>query len=102
MSKPELTIFNNMALRAHDEVVRLQDAVFEHSAGRIEMGADSYMYDFFEGNVFAMARHLDIPIKAPFDNMGDDEAFALIKDLEKPSNEKNSETSLELISCSEL
>ncbi len=70
--------FNDLASQASEECKRLTMEVVENQASGLEMGADSSLQNFFEGNMFAAARHLDIEINAPFDEMDADEAFALV------------------------
>ena len=102
MSKPELKVFNNLVLQARDEMARLRDAVLEHSADRIAPSGDSYMYDWFDGNMFAMARHLDISLKAPFDRMDDEDSFSLVENFKKPLKEPSDKQSFELVRSSSL
>ncbi|MGH1457032.1 MAG: hypothetical protein ACRBDI_09645 [Alphaproteobacteria bacterium] len=77
MPKPDLKVFNNLSLQARDEYKRLTLAVIDNQAERLEMGGDSSLHDFYEGNVFAVARHLDIPLRSPFDKMDDDHSFEI-------------------------
>ena len=72
MSKVKLGVHYNLDKLREEEGQRLLSEIFLKLGDDIEMGADSNMFDFFEGDVFAMAKHLGIEVTPPFDEMEND------------------------------
>lgn len=68
---------------------RLQKAIFQYYENNIGVAADRNTHDWFEGDLFAMARQFDISIEPPFDGMDDDKSFSLVNSLEEADHKSD-------------